>query len=188
MAFATNGVCVVFSIESCVLPDAALLGSYLKGGAYTDCYATDISAQVSHAQYVNAFYTTFAFRLERLILKWVASKPSTDAEVNQLATGAIETFAAWHVEKRSENQLLLCDFLGSTRSWLMIAPWVTGIGCGTRLYFGSAVVPRKNAKTGKSTIGFGFRALLGFHKLYSLVLLYSAKSRLEAMVSEARRR
>jgi hypothetical protein len=171
----------VFSIESCPLPDTALLGCYLRGGAYTDCYVTDVSGQVSHAQYVNAFYTTFAFRLERLILKWVVSKPSTDAEVNQLAMGSIGTFAAWHVEKRSENQLLLSDFRGRTRSWLMSAPLVTDIGSGTRLYFGSAVIPRKNSKTGKSTMGSGFRALLGFHKLYSFVLLYSARSRLEAM-------
>jgi hypothetical protein len=39
----------------------------------------------------------------------------------------------------------------------------------TRLYFGSAVV----------SLSFGFRALLGFHKLYSKVLLLAAKSRLQ---------
>lgn len=171
-------------IESCKLPEGALLARYQEAGAYTDCYTTDIAGPVSHAQYVRAFYTTFPFRLERLILKWLVSKPSKDADVDQLATGATATFAAWRVEARSDNQLLLCDFRGSTRSWLMTAPPATDRGGGTRLYFGSAVVPRKNAQTGISKMAFVFRALLGFHKLYSLVLLYSAKSRLEAMARE----
>lgn len=177
----------VFTIKPCKLPDNALLRPYLERGAYTDCYTTDIAASVTHAQYVRAFYTTFPFRVERWILKWAVSKPSTDADVDQLATGAAQTFAAWHVEQRSENQLLLRDFRGSTRSWLMTAPVDTGRDTATRLYFGSAVVPRKHATTGKSKLGFAFRALLGFHQLYSLVLLYSARSRLEAKGFEALR-
>ena len=48
----------------------------------------------------------------------------------------------------------------------------------TRLYFGSAVVPELDAKTGQSSYGFGFHALLGFHRLYSRALLRSAVSRL----------
>ena len=48
----------------------------------------------------------------------------------------------------------------------------------TRLYFGSAVVPVANAGSGEDSIGFAFRALLGFHKLYSRVLLRSAAARL----------
>ena len=49
---------------------------------------------------------------------------------------------------------------------------------GTRLYFGSAVVPVMNAATGKSEMGFVFKALLGFHKLYSRALLSAAAARL----------
>jgi hypothetical protein len=169
-----------FSIQSCPLPDDALLRSYLKEGAYTDCYVTDFAGPVSHAQYVTAFYTTFLFKLERLILAWFVSKPSTDDGARQLAAGSSEVFAAWRVEQRSENQLLLCDFRGATRSWLMVAPEASGGSQGTRLYFGSAVVPRRNTKTGTPRLALGFRLLLGFHKLYSVLLLYSAKSRLQA--------
>jgi hypothetical protein len=129
---------------------------------------------VSQAQYVSAFYTTFVFKLERLILKWTVSKPSTDAQVKRLADGSIDSFAAWTVEARSQNQLLMCDYQRLTRSWLMTVPLETG----TRLYFGSAVVPRLNPRTGKYRLGFFVRALLGFHKLYSVTLLYAAKSRL----------
>ncbi|HEX7718658.1 MAG TPA: hypothetical protein VF389_02530, partial [Woeseiaceae bacterium] len=90
----------------------------------------------------------------------------------------IDSFAAWQVEKRVENQLLLTDYMGNTRSWLMVAPVSSDGAGGTRLYFGSAVVPEVNAKTGERSLGFLFRALLGFHRIYSVVLLYSARARL----------
>ncbi|MGH8174839.1 MAG: hypothetical protein ACREV5_01090 [Steroidobacter sp.] len=168
------------SIHPCSLPADALLGAYAGNGAYTDCYATDIPIAVSHAQYVSAFYTTRVFKFERLILKWAVSKPSTDAQAELLATGAIDSFAAWNVERRAEDQLLMCDFQGRTRSWLMVAPAGAATGIGSRLYFGSAVVPRKHPKTGRSTLGGGFEALLGFHKTYSRVLLHAARSQLAA--------
>jgi hypothetical protein len=169
----------MFLIEPCQLPDGALLSTYIQKGAYTDCYKTEIPKTVTHAQYVNAFYTTSIFKLERLILKWAVSRPSSDAQATQLAEGAIDTFSAWSVEKRCKNQLLMCDFQGRTRSWLMIELVENGSDTQTRLYFGSAVVPAKNKKTGKSSFGMGFYALLGFHKIYSIVLLYSAKVRLK---------
>jgi hypothetical protein len=160
-------------LVSSPLPPGALLAKYVREGAYTDCYVTDIAGAVSHAQYVEAFYTTAVFKLERLILKWAVSKPSTDGEARQLAAGTRDAFAAWRVEGRAGNQLLLCDLSDRTRSWLMVVPE----GGRTQLYFGSAVVPGRRRKS----LGFGFRALLGFHKLYSAVLLYAAKSRLESL-------
>lgn len=169
------------SIQSCSLPRNALLNAYETSGAYTDCYATDIDASVSHQQFVKAFYTTPLFKLERVILKWAVSRPSTDTDVQQLAAGAVDTFAAWHVEKRAENQLLMCDLHGRTRSWLMVAPLKTDRGPATRLYFGSAVVPAKGAATDTPTLGFGFKALLGFHKMYSKALLSAARSRLKGI-------
>ena len=170
----------MFSIESCSIPDGALLNNYLREGTYTDCYVTDIRGSVSHTQYVMAFYTTPVFKLERLILKIAVSRPSTDAQAKQLAAGSIDAFAAWHVEARSENQLLMSDFHGHTRSWLMVVPMTSTSGTRTRLYFGSAVVPVENPGTGRLSLGFGYRALLGFHRLYSKVLLYAARARLEA--------
>lgn len=168
------------SIQSCPLPDGALLGAYQANGAYADCFSTDVAAPVSHEQFVTAFYTSFVFKLERQILAWAASKSSTDDQAKQLALGAIDGFAAWHVEKRSPNQLLLSDFQASTRSWLMVAPITVNNVPGTRLYFGSAVVPSINRKTGKTEMGLIFRALLGFHKVYSVLLLRAAKARLNS--------
>jgi hypothetical protein len=170
----------VFSIKSCPIPDDALLNDYLNADSYTDCYVTIIQGTVSLPRFVTAFYTTPVFRLERFILKIAASRPSTDAEAEQLATGASAVFAAWDVEARSDNQLLMADFSRRTRSWFMAVPVTGSRHPYTHLYFGSAVVPVKNPKTGKRTLGWLFRALLGFHKFYSTVLLYAAKSRLQA--------
>ena len=170
----------MFSINSCPVPEGSLLSTYLRDGTYADCYATDIAKPVSHAQFVEAFYTTGVFKVERLLLQWTVARPSTDAQAKRLAAGTIDSFAAWQVESRSENQLLLADFSARTRSWLMVAPFVNGDRANTHLYFGSAVVPVKYAETGDATLEFRFRALLGFHKLYSEVLLYAARSRLEA--------
>jgi hypothetical protein len=163
------------TIQACPLPEHALLQQYARGGGYADCFTTEVPRRVSHAEYVEAFYSGSLFKLERTLLAWFASKPSTDAQVKDLASGTLTTFAAWRVEGRSADQLLLCDFRSRTRSWLMVAPLGEG---GTRLYFGSAVVPVMDKTTGERSLGFAFKALLGFHKLYSRALLGAARSRL----------
>lgn len=172
------------AVKRCAIPHGAFLAAYQQAAAYADCYTTDIEASVTHAEYVTAFYTTAVFKIERLILKWAAAKPSTDEEAGRLAAGTIESFAAWQVEKRGENQLLLTDYMGNTRSWLMVAPVTSNTTSRTRLYFGSAVVPQADPKTGDRSLGFVFRALLGFHRIYSVVLLYAARSRLQKSRSQ----
>lgn len=168
------------SIHRCELPHGALLEKYQSRGAYADCYVTEMARPVSQAEYVQAFYTTPLFKVERRLLAWFVSKPSTDAQASQLASGTVDSFAAWSVEERREDQLLMCDFQGRTRSWLMVVAAQGGNSGCTRLYFGSAVVPARAAISSAQTPGLGlpFRLLLGFHKLYSRALLFSAKSRL----------
>lgn len=166
------------SVRKSPLPEEALLHLYLRDGHYTDCYSIDISQSVTHSQYVAAFYTTFLFKIERVILKLAVSRPSTDAEAVQLAERQRGSFAAWSVEARDNDQLLLCDFQGRTRSWLMVEP-MPGQAPGTRLYFGSAVVRNRKSEGERKSGIFGFGALLGLHRLYSVALLYSAKKRLE---------
>jgi len=169
----------VATIQACALPVDALLCKYLNAGAYTDCYVTEIARPVSHAEYVEAFYTTAVFKAERRLLAWFVAKPSTDLQARELASGKISSFAAWTVEARARDQILLTDFQGRTRSWLMLVPAATNASTGTSLCFGSAVVPMTNARSGERRMGAGFRALLGFHRLYSRVLLRAAVSRLE---------
>ncbi len=164
------------AIRRCVLPADSLLNRYSGSGAYADCYVTDVAKTVSHAEFVEAFYTTTPFKLERLILSVMISRSSTDAEAKQLAQGTLNAFAAWSVEGRAPDQLLLTDFTGRTKSWLMVAPVAKPGRSTTRLFFGSAVLPL--AKSKHAGPGFVFTALLGFHKLYSRVLLAAARSRL----------
>ena len=166
-------------IKDSRLPEESLLHQYLQDGHYTDCFSVEISQSVSHSQYVAAFYTTFLFKIERFILRWAVSKPSTDAEAVQLAEKQRSSFAAWEVEARNDDQLLLCDFQGRTRCWLMVEPMPQEQVHWTRLYFGSAVVRNRESKGVPKSNKFGFSALLSFHRLYSLALLYSAKKRLE---------
>ena len=169
---------IVSPVQPYALPEHALLGRYAHSGAYTDCYVAEVARSVSHAEYVEAFYTTAVFKIERLLLAWFVSKPSTDVQATQLAAGMLNSFAAWNVEARSANQLLMCDFKGRTRSWLMVAPVQSGGVATTRLYFGSAIVPILDKVSGQASPGVAFRALVGFHKLYSTVLLHAARSRL----------
>ena len=166
------------TIKSCALPAGALLGSYRRNGVYTDCYVTEVPGSIALAEYVMAFYTSPVFRLERMILKWTVSRPSTDADARQVAEGLADRFAAWRVESREEQQLLLADFTGRTRSWFMVTPLDSPGGNSTALYFGSAVLPARESATGEPRLGAGFRALLGFHRLYSVVLLFAAKQHL----------
>jgi hypothetical protein len=153
----------------------ALHQRYAREGAYTDCYSTVIDAVVTHANFVEAFYTTWLFRLERWILAITVGKRSNDAEARWLAHGDLANFAAWSVEERAPDQLLMCDYLGATRSWFMVSPEAGG---RTRLYFGSVVTSRIDPATGRRELGRTYRLLMGFHKLYSRALLRAAAASL----------
>lgn len=166
------------SVQSGELPPDALLNPYQQNGAYTDCFYVDLPGVVSQAAYVEAFYTTPVFKVERLILAAFALKPSTDLQAKMLAQAQTEHYAAWSVEGRTPNQLLLCDFLGRTRSWLMTVVDDRSASPVTRLYFGSAFVPAVGRASGRASFGIAFHALQGFHRVYSRVLLKSAMSRL----------
>jgi hypothetical protein len=148
-------------IEIRPLPRQALLARYAGDGAYTDCFAAELDGSIDCAHYVEAFY----------ILRLAIAAPSTDAQAHQVASGAIDRFAAWHVEDRAPDQLLMCDIHGSTRSWFMVEAMNDGAARRTRLYFGSAVV---SAAMRRPT----FRLLIGLHVLYSKALLLSARRRL----------
>lgn len=166
------------AVEPCTPPPGALLNRVAAEGAYTDCFAVNIGRGVSQAEFVEAFYTTRLFKLERWILRLAVSRASTDAEARQLARGERDRFAAWSVEGRAPDQLLLADFAGRTKSWLMVVPSAGGGVTTTRLFFGSAVVPVRSRRGGEARMGFAFTALLGFHKLYSRLLLRAARARL----------
>jgi len=65
----------VGTVESCTQPDEALTRRYRESGAHTDCYFTELARPVTQAEFVEAFYTTRLFRLERWILRLCVARP-----------------------------------------------------------------------------------------------------------------
>jgi hypothetical protein len=169
----------MFSIHAYRVPESSFLASYAIDGNYTDSYCTTFAGKVSLAEFVTAFYTTRLFKLERTLLKWAVSKASTDLEAQQMADGLRDSFAAWTVERRNASEILMCDFHGRTRSWLKVEPRPVAGEINTRLVFGSAVVRPRVSRSPRFPMGLPFYALIGFHKMYSRLLLQAAKNRLE---------
>jgi hypothetical protein len=163
------------------VPEGSILTTYRGGarpdrwGHHGDCFTVSVARNVSLADFVHAFYTSPVFRIERLILAAVASAPSTDAQARAVAEGGSQEFAIWRVAERTTMQLLMCDRYEKTRSWFRVAPHDVG---GTVLHFGSAVAADLDRQTGARNMGRGFRWLMGFHVLYSKVLLQAARTRL----------
>jgi hypothetical protein len=143
---------------------------------------TQVPGAITQAAFIEAFYTSPLFKIERILLQVLASKPATDADAKALASGTANRFSAWRVEAQSPTELLLADFTGRTRSWLMAAPApLTNEAPSTLLYFGSAVVPLPSQGGQAPHMGWGFHALLGFHRLYSRLLLRAACQRVSRL-------
>jgi hypothetical protein len=168
-------------VRPCEVPLSSMLRVYQNGTGFADCYVTEVSGKVTQAAFVEAFYTSPLFKVERTLLKYLAAKSATDADARRLAEGKTEKFSAWRVEGQSVSELLLADFTGRTRSWLRASP-ASGSDQSprTQLYFGSAVVPRQRPGTTSTSMGWPFHALLGFHRIYSRLLLGAASRRVRS--------
>jgi hypothetical protein len=170
----------VLQILSRPLPPLSLLAQCISPGDYADCLTVDVPGAISLGKYVQAFYSSAAFRPERMVLRLIG-RGSNDADVRALADGSADDFAAWDVEARGADELLLCDFQHRTRSWLKVEPLaepVSGALPGspaTRLTFGSGVMHPRGAGSGGGKL---FRLLLPIHKIYAKLLLKSAAKQL----------
>ena len=153
------------AVAEAQLAPGALLERYRTQGGHVDCYVAEVQRNVDLGQFITGFYTSRAFRPERWLLGALLGKRADDSDIAKLASGQTTRFSAWSVEDRRGDEILLCDFQSRTRSWLKVLP----IEGGTRLHFGSAVVP---SETRADRLVFG--ALLGFHRWYSRTLLRSA--------------
>ncbi len=159
-------------VNEAPLPDGALLQEFVDRHEYTDCFVTLVRAEVTFPAYVESFYTTRLFKLERHILKWLISRPSTDEEARRVSCNEIKEFAAWTEHRRSDNQLVMMDLRQQTCSWFMLVPQEGA----SLLYFGSAVMRDRETTQGK-TLKWTYQCLLGFHRLYSRALLQAAARR-----------
>lgn len=168
------------SVAREAVPEDSLLKTFRGGvrperwGGYADCFAVTIDRTVTLPEFVYAFYTSPAFRAERLLLRVFIGAASRPSDADAVARGSATQFAAWYVGERTATQLLMCDRYERTRSWFCVAALA---GNRTRLQFGSAVAARGGG-SGPEPRGKGFRLMLRFHVLYSQVLLHAAKARL----------
>jgi hypothetical protein len=159
------------------LPSDALTATYKEQGAFVDCYSIDIATDISLIKYIQAFYTTSIFKLERSLLSLVTLKRTKDDEAVELSWGRSDNYSIWTVEGRESNQIMLCDFTGNTRSWLMVEK-SSGSEISTCLYFGSVVVPKGKVENGQASFGVLFHLFGKFHQVYSRALLNAAYRKL----------
>ena len=151
-------------IEACPIPEDAFLRSDVPA-ASTRTATRPWSPGSSRSPSMSKRFTPrrSSARGRRRILQWFVSKPSTETDIRELAEGSRLTRSRrWKVERRSADQLLLGDLHGPHGT---PADDPRGERAGTQLYFGSAVVPVTDRKTGETSLGLGFQSLLGFHKL-----------------------
>ncbi|GAA4049198.1 hypothetical protein [Parerythrobacter jejuensis] len=139
------------------LPPDSLLAQHMEPGDYGDCFTAEVPGQVALPDYITRFYSSPAFWPERKLLALIG-KGANHTDIAAHAKGERESFAAWNVVARREDEILLRDFRGRTSSWLKVEPGESK----TVLYFGSGV---RNPET---PLMYAVRPL---HIWYSRVLL-----------------
>ncbi|MEO0665459.1 MAG: hypothetical protein AAFY97_06945 [Pseudomonadota bacterium] len=149
------------SVRRSAIPDGSLIARYKGQGNHVDAYVASTARYVDLPTYIAAFFSTSVFRAERLLLS-ISGKQSSDDQVADLAAGRGEHIAAWKVEERSANELLLEATGTPIRTWLAVEP------DGTALWFGSVVLAKKGR------IPLLARVMMPGHALYSRILLSAA--------------
>lgn len=166
-------------ISECALPDRSVLHPsherYSSEYHYTDSFMYESTENISFESFIHSFYVSKVFKLERFLLRLFLRKSITDGMAEELAKGERDNYAAWNEEYRNDNQLLMADITGSTKSWFMVEKHSNGC----KLYFGTVVMSKKDkAGQPKSPMPL-FSWTVPAHKFYSKALLWSAKKQLE---------
>lgn len=160
------------------VPENSLLKVYDGAVGYADAFECQVDGSVAISDFVTAFLNSPVFRVERALLAILAFSVTTRKDVSGIADGSTDQFAVWKTEKRTETELLLSIEEKRIRTWFE----TDTSGAVTKLRFGSAILPKSGEAGGDSDIGFIFRALKKFHRVYSRVLL---KSAVRKLLSEA---
>lgn len=155
------------------LPEHSLIaGKCLCEGYVTDCFRNEITKTVDLSDFIDAFYKTPLCRFERLVLSLAPTGRMRDVDITALSKEQMDRISVWQVETRLDAQILLSA--GGTKSWWMVEQMESG----TRLYFGSVLVPRPSSVEGKSPkVSWFINNLMGAHLMYSRLLLGAAARR-----------
>ena len=146
------------------LPERSLLATHRGPQCHRDAFCAEVPRTVSLSEYITAFYASMSFTPERKLLSLIG-RGASQGDIAALAEGRVQNFAAWDVEARTDDQLLMRDFQDRTCSWPMVEP----ISGGTGLWFGSGVRRPDRAPV---------KLLMPFHRWYSRALLRAAVRRL----------
>lgn len=156
------------------IPSGTMLKAYqAQEGCYTDCYAVDVAGAPDIERFIRIFFDTSIFRLERRILALSGLEATHADDVDALARGHRSRFAAWRLEGKTADELMLRFERPSGRTWLHVADVPDQSG-QARLFFGSALLPGARDNDKRPTIGWSLHAFLPFHRLYARMLLRAA--------------
>ena len=165
---------IMATIQLCEHPGNSFLLSLSKDyGVYSDCFVATVEGHIDFQTLIDVFFDTWVFRIERLILAAAGMRPANYQALQQLASGKTDHFAAWKVVQRDTSQMLLAVPGSGIRTWLMVQP-VNTDPTSTRLYFGSAIVPKPGVDGEKAQKALLRRLMNRFHLFYSKLLLSAA--------------
>jgi hypothetical protein len=150
-----------------------------------DCYSLEIDGKVSLEEFVEAFFTSQVFQVERMVLP-VAS---TDEQARQFARGTTADFATWRAVGRTEGEFLTIWGDGSPETteipksgtqgatWFRVEPAGTADAPRTRISLGSSIVGTPNPLT-----SFVMGIATPLHGVYSQTLVQCAADNLQSRV------
>ena len=95
-----------------------IAGQSLHERYVTNCFRNEIPKTVDLSDFIDAFYKTPLFRLERLVLSLATTGRMRDVDITALSKGQVDRISVWQVETRLDAQILLSA--GGTKSWLMV--------------------------------------------------------------------
>ncbi|QZD91391.1 hypothetical protein K3162_07340 [Qipengyuania xiapuensis] len=160
------------------LPPESLLARRRGPECYRDAFRASVTGEVSLGELITAFFSSRTFLTERMALHLIG-RGAGHAEIAALAAGRTQRFAAWEVEAREEEELLMHDFLDKTCCWLAVS---------SRGEDGALDGPLPVPETGRTYIWFGTAVrefegpivsrLRGAHRWYARHLLEAAARRL----------
>lgn len=156
-------------VTQIAVPQGSLLAGFGGPQDYRDCFSREVPGEVSLPQFIERFYSSMAFRPERVVLR-LLGRGASRADIRALARGEADGIAVWKVVSREPTQILLESKGTGTASWLCVEPTETSSNSAaigqrknrTRLLFGSWVDDLANS---------GWRVMEKPHQWYSRVLL-----------------
>lgn len=164
----------MITVKRIGVPEGSFLKAYEgREGCETDCFQADVPGHPDIDRFVHIFFDTWVFRIERRLLALLGEDYATSEDVAALAGRSSDTLAAWTVQDRSADEIILAFKRPRGRTWLQATQLDGSLG-STRLRFGSALLPNIDSEGQTASISWGLKIGLPLHRLYARLLLAAA--------------